>query len=158
MAIVLYRIDERLIHGQVVVGWGSRLDPTRYVVVDDEVADSPWEQDLYILGLPETVAAVFVSAREGRERLEEWQEDSSRTVLLTRDAGTMVELSQGGRLSGVEVNVGGLHHAADRTEVLSYLHLSERDREELQELEAEGARISARDLPGSRRVPLSELL
>ena len=44
--IVLFRVDERLIHGQVVIGWGHELRPERYVVVDDDLAESPWEQEL----------------------------------------------------------------------------------------------------------------
>ena len=35
MPIVLFRVDERLIHGQVVVGWGGQIRPDRYLVVDD---------------------------------------------------------------------------------------------------------------------------
>ncbi|HIC54769.1 MAG TPA: PTS N-acetylgalactosamine transporter subunit IIB, partial [Gemmatimonadetes bacterium] len=50
VSIVLFRIDERLIHGQVVIGWGHQLRPDRYAVVDDDLADSAWEQDLYRLG------------------------------------------------------------------------------------------------------------
>ncbi len=38
MAIELCRIDDRLIHGQVVVGWGQPLDVKFIVLVDDEVA------------------------------------------------------------------------------------------------------------------------
>ena len=52
MSIALYRVDERLIHGQVVVAWGNLLHPERIVVVDDALADSTWEQELYTLGLP----------------------------------------------------------------------------------------------------------
>jgi hypothetical protein len=44
---VLHRIDDRLIHGQVLVAWGQRLDPERIWVVDDGVAASPWERDLF---------------------------------------------------------------------------------------------------------------
>jgi PTS system mannose-specific IIB component/fructoselysine and glucoselysine-specific PTS system IIB component len=44
MSIVLFRVDERLIHGQVVVGWGAELHPDRIIVVDDEIAHSQWEQ------------------------------------------------------------------------------------------------------------------
>ena len=40
MSIVLYRVDDRLIHGQVVVGWGQPLDIGFIVLVDDEVAAS----------------------------------------------------------------------------------------------------------------------
>jgi mannose/fructose/N-acetylgalactosamine-specific phosphotransferase system component IIB len=52
MPIVLFRVDERLIHGQVVVGWGGPLHADRIVVVDDAIAGSPWEQELYCLGVP----------------------------------------------------------------------------------------------------------
>lgn len=158
MAIVLYRIDERLIHGQVVVGWGRRLDPDRYVVVDDEVAENPWEQDLYLLGLPEGVEGVFVTVDDGRARLQEWQADSSRTLLLTRDVAAMLELARTSQMDGVDVNVGGIHHSTDRREVLPYVHLNDDERGHLQELEGAGARISAQDLPGSRKMPLGELL
>ena len=52
MALELYRIDDRLIHGQVVVGWGQPLDLRFIVLVDDEVASSDWEQELYRMGVP----------------------------------------------------------------------------------------------------------
>ena len=52
MPIELYRIDDRLIHGQVVVGWGQPLSLRFIVLVDDEVASSDWEQELYRMGVP----------------------------------------------------------------------------------------------------------
>jgi mannose/fructose/N-acetylgalactosamine-specific phosphotransferase system component IIB len=42
MTLELYRIDDRLIHGQVVVGWGQPLDIGFIVLVDDLVADAEW--------------------------------------------------------------------------------------------------------------------
>jgi mannose/fructose/N-acetylgalactosamine-specific phosphotransferase system component IIB len=44
MAIVLFRVDDRLTHGQVVVGWGRPLGINRIVLVDEQVAGSAWEQ------------------------------------------------------------------------------------------------------------------
>ena len=46
MTLVLNRIDDRLIHGQVVVGWGQPLDVRFIVLVDDLVAASDWEKEL----------------------------------------------------------------------------------------------------------------
>ena len=60
MPITLLRVDERLIHGQVVVGWGERYHVDRIVVVDDELRRSEWEQELYCLGVPPNVDAAFV--------------------------------------------------------------------------------------------------
>lgn len=158
MAIVLYRVDERLIHGQVVLGWGGRLHPTRYVVVDDALADSAWEQELFLLALDGEAEARFVDVAEARTRLPQWQDDAERTVLLTRDVASMAALARGGRMRGVEVNLGGVHHAAGRTEVRSYLYLGEPEREAIRELGRLGVEVSGRDLPDALRVGVDALL
>jgi mannose/fructose/N-acetylgalactosamine-specific phosphotransferase system component IIB len=158
MGIVLLRVDERLIHGQVVVGWGATLHPDRIVVIDDELADSAWEQELYTLGLPEEVGAEFHSVIEGRLRLEAWRNGTSRTVVLTRTIDVMRRLAEGGMLRGAEINIGGLHHAPGRRQVLPYVFLSEDERAALQTLADGGVEVSARDVPGARRINLAHLL
>jgi mannose/fructose/N-acetylgalactosamine-specific phosphotransferase system component IIB len=152
------RIDERLIHGQVVVGWGAETRPDRIVVIDDALADSTWEQELYALGLPPAVTADFVSIADARQQLDEWRQARDRIIVLTRDSVTMRELGRGGLLRGEQVNVGGLHHAPGRRQVLPYVFLSAEEADALRELGEEGADVSARDLPGARRIPLTQLL
>ena len=158
MGIVLFRVDERLIHGQVVVGWGAQLHPDRIVVVDDDIAASDWEQELYGIGLPNEIAAQFLSVDAARAALPKLRDAPARTMVLTRDVATMRRLAAGGTLRDVEVNIGGIHYAAGRDRVLPYVYLSDAERSELRALSTDGARVSARDLPGAHRVPLSELL
>ena len=52
MPIELYRIDDRLVHGQVVVGWGQPLERRPFIVLVDDVVAASWEQDLYRTGAP----------------------------------------------------------------------------------------------------------
>lgn len=158
MPIVLLRVDERLIHGQVVVGWGGPLHADRIVVVDDEIAASPWEQELYCLGVPPEMEAAFASVADARPRLAEWRNGGRRVIVLVRDVRTALRLAEGGLLNGDEVNLGGIHHAEGRDRVLPYLHLSDGDRDTLRGIASAGAVVSARDLPAGRRVPLEELL
>jgi len=158
MAVVLYRIDERLIHGQVVMGWGPQLSLEHYVVVDDELAASEWEQDLYRLGLPETASADFLTVEDARARLDEFEADARPTIVLTRTVAAMSGLAEGDALRGREVNIGGLHHAAGRTERVPYVFLGQVEESGLRALADEGAEVSARDLPGSRAVDLAALL
>ncbi len=158
MSVVLYRIDERLIHGQVVMGWGPQLSVEHYVVVDDDLASSEWEQDLYRLGLPDAASAEFLKADAARERLVVMEADTRRIVVLTRTIAAMGNLAKDDALRGREVNLGGLHHAADRTERISYVFLGPMEEEGLQALVEEGVHVYARDLPGSRAVELKVLL
>jgi PTS system mannose-specific IIB component/fructoselysine and glucoselysine-specific PTS system IIB component len=157
MPIVLFRVDERLIHGQVVVGWGGPLHADRIVVVDDDLAASPWEQELYCLGVPPEIEARFLSVAAARGDLPAWKTESKRTIVLVRDVATARRLADGGLLQGEEVNLGGIHHADGRARILPYLHLRPDERQALDEIAAGGAEVSARDLPASKKVPLKEL-
>ena len=158
MPILLFRVDDRLIHGQVVVGWGSRLDPDRYVVVDDALAEATWEQELYALGVPEDTSVEFASVEEARDSIEEWAESPQKTIVLFRDLESVERLSKGGELRGRELNLGGIHHKPGSTRVLSYLYLDEEDRERLRTLEDRKIDVTARDLPGSAQIGLGRLL
>lgn len=158
MSIVLFRVDERLIHGQVVVGWGERLHIERIVVVDDQLRESIWEQELYCLGVPPSVDAEFMSTAEAREAYPMWRVDGERVVLLVRDVPTLERLAAGGLLTGQEVNLGGIHSGPGRTRVLPYLFLADDERDALRRVQEGGAVVTARDLPASRVVPLSELI
>jgi mannose/fructose/N-acetylgalactosamine-specific phosphotransferase system component IIB len=158
MSILLFRVDERLIHGQVVVGWGTQLRPDAIVVVDDDLAGSGWEQELYTLGLPGELDAQFETVASARRLLDELRADAKRYFLLTRDVASMRRLAEGGRLAGEEINIGGLHHNDVRRQRLPYVFLSDAEVNELTALAREGASVSARDLPGSRRVSLEDLV
>ncbi|HEX6064669.1 MAG TPA: PTS sugar transporter subunit IIB [Longimicrobiales bacterium] len=158
MSIVLFRVDERLIHGQVIVGWGAELHPDRIVVVDDEIAASQWEQELYAMGLPSEVTPSFEDVAAAREHLPAWRGDGERVLVLTRDIATMHKLAAGGAMSGDEVNIGGIHYAPGRHAILPYVYLSGEEIDHINALAGEGVRITARDLPAARRVDLKELL
>jgi mannose/fructose/N-acetylgalactosamine-specific phosphotransferase system component IIB len=158
VSVVLYRVDERLIHGQVIVGWGARLRPQRIVVVDDDLAASPWEQELYAMGVPDETEAEFVGVDAAIAQLPTWQESGERVILLTRDIATMSRTADTGLLVGEEVNIGGIHHAPGRTRVLRYVYLSDEERQDLKALSEHGVRVTARDLPGARPVQLDELV
>jgi PTS system mannose-specific IIB component/fructoselysine and glucoselysine-specific PTS system IIB component len=155
---VLFRVDERLIHGQVVVGWGERLHMDRIVVVDDDLSASAWEQELYCLGIPPAVDAVFTNVSEARRSLPLWREDQRRLIVLVRNLETLGRLAEGGVLKGENVNLGGIHYCEGRERVLPYLFLSRDEQHLLRHISAEGAVLAARDLPGSRAVALADLL
>ena len=158
MSIVLLRVDERLIHGQVVVGWGEHTHMEQIAVVDDEISASPWEQELYTLGVPPNVNAVFATVEEAKLALPRWRDEPLRVTVLLRDCQSLERLAADGTLKGLEVNLGGIHSAPGRERVLPYLFLSEAERSSLQRIADAGVTVTARDLPASKPVPLSNLI
>jgi PTS system mannose-specific IIB component/fructoselysine and glucoselysine-specific PTS system IIB component len=155
--IELYRIDDRLIHGQVVVGWGRPLDLAFLVLVDDEVSASDWEQELYRMGVPPEMDVHFHSVADAARLHAKFQGDPRPGLLLTGDVGTMrrfVDATQG----VTAVNLGGVHHRAGRVQRLRYVFLTPAEEVELRALAAEGVTVTAQDVPSTRPVPLDDVL
>ena len=157
MAIELYRIDDRLIHGQVVVGWGQPLNLGFIALVDDEVAGSEWEQELYRMGVPPEMDVYFATPEDANRQLEQWNADQRPGILLTGDIDTMRRLI-GLSPSIRTVNLGGIHHRAGRTLKLRYVYLSPQEEEALRALERGGVTVTAQDVPSARAVPLEDVL
>lgn len=157
MTVVLFRVDERLIHGQVVVAWGRRLGVERLVVVSDELADSEAEQEIYRTGLPATMKAEFWSEERATTALPEAMDTDERLLVLAPDLATMWRLA----VAGVpihEVNVGGLHAGTGRDSVLPYVYLDAADRDRIRDFEAAGVRVTAQDVPGAPAVRLERTM
>lgn len=157
MGVELYRIDDRLIHGQVVVGWGQPMRLRFIALVDDDVANSDWEQELYRMGVPPEMDVYFATVEQAAEQLPRWQADPRPGILLTGDIETMSRLIAAAP-SIKAVNLGGLHHRDGRTCRLRYVYLAPDEEAALQQLAADGVVISAQDVPSARPVPLADVL
>ncbi len=157
MAVELFRIDDRLIHGQVVVGWGQPMRLGFIALVDDEVAASEWEQELYRMGVPPEMDVYFATVEQAATDLAKWNTDPRPGILLTGDIETMARLVK--RSPSIEtVNIGGLHHREGRGICLRYVYLTPDEREELRALQQRGVIITAQDVPSARPMPLDDVL
>lgn len=155
MTLALYRIDDRLIHGQVVVGWGQPLNVSFIVLVDDEVRGSDWEQDLYRMGVPASIEVRFASVDEAAAQLAAWEADPRVGILLVGDIDTAVALAN--RAPQLRrLNIGGVHHRAGRTERLRFVYLTDDEARKLRALAARGVDVTAQDVPTARPVPVGE--
>jgi PTS system mannose-specific IIB component/fructoselysine and glucoselysine-specific PTS system IIB component len=157
MSIALYRIDDRLIHGQVVVGWGQPLNINFIVLVDDNVACCDWEQDLYRMGIPPEMEIVFADVDTAIRDHELYVKDSRKGLLVAPDIPTMQRVVYGVPYIR-EVNVGGIHHRAGRVQKLRYVFLAPEEEVQLRAMVQSGVKVTAQDVPAAREVPMSEVL
>jgi len=157
MPIVLSRVDDRLVHGQVVVGWGHPLGIDLIILVDDHVAESSWEQDLYRMAVPADIDLRFATVADASRSLAGWHATPQRSLLLTGDIPTMAALHAADGAVVQAINIGGVHHRPGRRQRLPYLYLTDDELACLRQLEARGARITAQDLPTAVAVPLRNL-
>jgi mannose/fructose/N-acetylgalactosamine-specific phosphotransferase system component IIB len=143
------RIDDRLLHGQVLVAWAAALRPHRIVLASDEVAADPERRAIYA-ALPHDEAEIDVVTLAAAGALLRGGDRLLVVCGSPADARRIVE-------SGADldrIHIGGLHHADGKRRWLDYAWLSHEDAEHLRALLERGVRVEARDLPGARGVPL----
>lgn len=159
MPIALFRIDDRLVHGQVVVGWGQPLKVGFIVLADDAVAGEEWEQELYRMGIPPNVDVYFTTVEDAARSLERYRADPRTGIVLTGSIEAMLRLVRAAPTGVVRtVNVGGIHHREDREQKLRYVFLTRAEEDELRALEDTGVTVTAQDVPSARPVPIAEIL
>jgi mannose/fructose/N-acetylgalactosamine-specific phosphotransferase system component IIB len=157
VAVELYRIDDRLIHGQVVVGWGQPMDVGYIVLVDDAVAASDWEQELYRMGVPPTMDVYFDSIASFASHYPQYARDRRPGIVLTGTVASMLHIAEA--LPAIRaVNLGGLHHQPGRRQRLRYVFLTDAEAADLGQLAARGVTVTAQDVPACRPIPLEDIL
>ena len=153
MSLVLARIDERLIHGQVSVGWMEALHYDRILVADDRLAADEWERRMLTAVAPAGVEVEVLSEAEAARRLTEGV--PGRTILLVRSPAVMLGIVRAGAPLP-EINVGGLYYREGARRFLDFLYVTREDAEALKSLASEGVRLVAKELPRDPAVDLNE--
>lgn len=156
MTLSLVRVDDRLIHGQVVVGWGQALGANRLVLVDDEVFANDWERDIYRVGVPPDMNIEFFSVAEAARHVPDWEASPGRTIVVLGDVDAAVRLCELAP-QVKRVNLGGIHAAPGRRQRLPYVFMTDGEAGALAGLVSRGVEVMAQDVPTARAVPLKDL-
>lgn len=149
MSVLLARIDDRLIHGQVTVGWSRHLEPECILLCNDDVSADPWQGKVYASTVPPSISVIVCDRAEAAKLL--MVEGGSRTILLTSSPADMLDLVRAG-VSLPVVNVGGMHFVKGKAELHEFVWLDQGDLDKLRSLLEAGCRLVAQTVPGSRDI------
>lgn len=154
----LVRVDDRLLHGQVVLNWVRLLRPRIVAVVDDALAERPEIATLLADTLPAGVTLWVGRIAEAPEALlGPTASAPADALLLVRGPAEAAALFAAGLHYGA-LNLGTLGSAPGRVRAGQQLYLSRTEVALLQRLAAAGVDVSAQALPNAPRIPLEELI
>jgi mannose/fructose/sorbose-specific phosphotransferase system IIB component len=157
VAVVLVRIDDRLVHGQVVEGWLKAIHATAIVVASDQVADDETQKALYLLAVPQGIKLSCLSLQQTSEAWSSaaWKKD--RVLILVSSPQDVVALADRG-IKIESVNVGGMHYKDGRIQILKAVSLDDNDVAALKTLNERGIFLEARPLPLDEPIELKPYL
>jgi PTS system mannose-specific IIB component len=156
MSFRLVRIDDRLIHGQVVAGWLRALGAKRIVIVDDATARDEFLREVLTLAAPQGVPVEVLGLPDGAARCLELASTPEPVIVLARSPRTIVGLRQAGVPIEV-VDLGGMGAGPGRRRLHKTISVSPEELAELRELESMGTRVEIQIVADDRPIPFRSL-
>ena len=152
--LTLIRIDDRLIHAQVVVGWYEKCRPDRIILADDAVAADEWERKIFTSAINSDIKVTILTLGEAASRINAEVYKKERVLLIVRDPVQALRLYRAG-LEFDEINIGGMHYSGSRKLLMGKLYISDEEKQALRELVKESVTLEVRALPGDRKIILN---
>jgi PTS system mannose-specific IIB component len=153
MNIVLFRIDERFIHGQTIQGWKG-LEYQHIIVISDKIAGDDLERRLQLSGVPDDVTVCFYNSNQMPDMIQDQAKNTRRTIILVGNISDAFLVIQ----SGVRVNklnLGVMSRNSSRTCVISNaVFVSPDEMELLKQIAEMGIEVEAQGVEKDTAVRL----
>lgn len=149
--IVLTRVDNRLIHGQIVQGWLPTLDVSEVLIVSPGAVKKEFVRKMLRISLPSGYKLTVLGAKEAVKYSGESQE---KLFIIIEDIANLFEMLKEGFCPSI-INLGNTQFLDGRKQYSQGVFLSDTEAEELKKIAAEKhISVQIRAIPGSLATKL----
>ena len=153
--LVLTRIDDRLIHGQVMTAWIKNRKANQVVIIDDDVANDEYMIDVLEMAIPEEIAIGIFTKEDGVLFFSQGLDKP--TILLVKGPEALNYLVDHG-ITIDEVDVGGMGARNDRSVLYKNISTSAQENEEFKQLLEKNVNVFIQVMPQDKPVSIAEYL
>ncbi len=146
----IVRIDDRLIHGQVILGWVEPLKIRSLIFALDTYARDEDLKTTIAATIPPHLDFSVVSLSDVASILNNPQKNKRLMVVVESPEAVNTILANGGEIT--TVIIGGLHYQGDRTELLPYVFMTRAEVDLVTKIVESGVDVTCQDLPGTSPV------
>lgn len=157
MTITAVRIDGRLIHGQVANLWAPKLNISRIMVVDNEVAKNDIEKQGLKLATPNGIQLSVLSIETAAKNILDNRYASQSVLIISRAPKPILELIDRG-VDIDKINIGNMSQNSDTQKITKSVNVDEKDIEIFEELSSRGIILSHQMVPNSKEEDFTKLL
>ncbi|HBD2628461.1 TPA: PTS N-acetylgalactosamine transporter subunit IIB [Escherichia coli] len=153
--ILLTRIDNRLVHGQVGVTWTSTIGANLLVVVDDVVANDDIQQKLMGITVETYGFGIRFFTIEKTINVIGKAAPHQKIFLICRTPQTVRKLVEGG-IDLKDINVGNMHFSEGKKQISSKVYVDDQDLADLRFIKQRGVNVFIQDVPGDQKEQIPD--
>lgn len=153
--IVYARLDDRLVHGQIVAVWLNEMKCDVLLVADDKAANDSFQQMLLKMAVPKSTKFELRTVESAIEYLN--SEGNEKVFLIFGKLESVKDfIRNGGKLS--ELNLGNIGNNKERKQYSKAIWLTDSEVEITQELRNNGLDINIHLVPSEKKYKLDEII
>lgn len=157
MNIVLARIDDRLIHGQVATIWTKVTNCERIIVCDDDVANDSIRATLLKQVAPPGIKASVVSIDKAIRAYNNPKYETTKCLLLFTNPSSVLKMVEAG-VNITSVNIGGMSFKEGKRQITNAVSVNDADVAAFKALADKGIELEIRKVDTDSKVMLMSLL
>jgi PTS system mannose-specific IIB component len=150
VTIKVVRIDDRLVHGQIVQGWLKTVDVDKILIISDEVANDEMQQILLSMAVPSSVTLVIKNIKDASYEISNDVYEKDKLMILFSNPQDVVKVIDNG-IKFQSVNIGGMHYSHGKKQLLPNLSVDKNDIAAFLKLIGHGIELETRALPQDDR-------
>lgn len=153
--IVLTRIDNRMIHGQVATQWSGNIGANLLLVANEDVASNQMRQGLMDMAAPSYAQTRYWSLQKTIDTIHK-ASDRQKIFLICETPQDVLTLVEGG-VPIKKVNIGNMHMAEGKRQVAGSVAVDDNDVAAFKRLQELGVELEIRRVPQENAENLSKL-
>ena len=157
MNIVLARIDDRLIHGQVATVWSKVTNCQRIIVCDDDVAKDTIRATLLKQVAPAGIKSHVVDMEKAVRVYNNPKYENERCLLLFTNPTSVLYMVEHG-VDIKSVNIGGMSFHEGKHQITGAVSVDDQDIESFKKLNEKGIELEIRKVDTDKKVMLMDVL
>ena len=148
-----FRVDNRMVHGQVIEAWLPYLDARQLIVVNDALAMDALQQQIMQLAIPGRINVQFIPVNDAKGLHNQLEKEGTPTLFLAANCQDVVRMVEQG-ISVPTLNIGNMHYARGKRQICAHVAISDDDQCCLEYLKQLGTIFDFRCVPSD--VPAVE--
>ena len=152
----IVRLDDRLVHGQLINNWCTYENITEIIVVNEEVANNDIRKTFIEISVPEDIKIIFCDVKEVLDIYQEECEYEDVIMVFGNPFEILEFIEGGGKLDSL--NIGGMSFKKDKEKISTTLYLDEREIEVLKKIASHNVELEIRILPTDKKVDFIDTL
>lgn len=148
--ILLTRIDNRLVHGQVGVTWTKTIGANLLLVADDAASQDSLQQQLMSVTAKSSGAGIRFFSIEKTAAIIDRAAPNQKIFIICKTPHDVRRLVEAG-VKLTDVNVGNMHFSEGKRQLSKKVYVDDQDLEDLRFLASQGINVFIQDVPGDSK-------